>query len=164
MDPKPLMMIVDDDVSNIKALESILKEDYRIVPRKSGEQALSYFETLGYSWPGPNAPAQGQQVLANGNNIAARLPGLILLDVVMPGIDGYEVCWRLRKHPQLAKIPVIFLTGKIEASDVTRGFEIGAVDFVAKPFNGVELKARVATHLSPRSVRESLGRTNDQNI
>ena len=148
MDPKPLIMIVDDDVTNIKALESILIEDYRIVPRKSGEQALKYFETLGYLWPGSDVGASSQAELINQINLAAKLPNLILLDVMLPGINGYEVCLRLQGHPELAKIPIIFVTGNVEASDIERGLEIGAIDFVSKPFKGAEVRARVAAQLS----------------
>ncbi len=146
---KPLLMIVDDDTTNIKSLEFIFGKEYRLIPRKSGEMALKYFETLGYTWNDAyGAPGEGQS--------PDRIPDLILLDIMMPGIDGYEVCAQLKAHPELAGIPIIFVTGKMEAPDVTRGFEIGAVDYVTKPFNGAELKARVTTHLSLMAARESL--------
>ena len=74
----------------------------------------------------------------------------------MPGMDGYEVCRRIKASPELAEIPIIFLTGKTETEDVVRGFEVGAVDYVGKPFNAHELLARVRTHLE-------IGRLNREN-
>ena len=92
--------------------------------------------------------------------LAAGTPGpdLILLDVVMPGMDGYEVCARLKVDPATRDIPVIFLTGQTETTDETRGFEVGAVDYIHKPFSPAVVAARVQTHLALRETREQLAR------
>jgi len=117
------ILLVEDDPSNIDAITSILKsEGYHISVATSGTRALDTLTRLH--------------------------PDLILLDVVMPGMDGYETCQRLKADPRWQDIPVIFLTGRTETSDVVRGFEVGAVDYVAKPFNAHELLARVRTHLA----------------
>ena len=83
-------------------------------------------------------------------------PDLILLDVMMPEMDGYEVCIRLKADPETRDIPVIFLTGQTEIEDETRGFEVGAVDYIHKPFSPAVVKARVQTHLVLRGIREQL--------
>jgi signal transduction histidine kinase len=88
---------------------------------------------------------------------AAQYPfDLMLLDVIMPGMDGFEVCMRLKKNPVTAGIPVIFLTGQMDAESIMKGFEAGAVDYLAKPFNKVELLARVKNHLELKRSREEL--------
>jgi serine phosphatase RsbU (regulator of sigma subunit) len=89
---------------------------------------------------------------------AKPAPDLILLDVEMPEMDGYEVCRRLKSDPETLEIPVIFLTGKTEAEDETRGFSVGAVDYIHKPFSPAVVKARVQTHLALRQAREQLAR------
>jgi serine phosphatase RsbU (regulator of sigma subunit) len=86
------------------------------------------------------------------------LPDLILLDVVMPEMDGYEVCGILKASSETRDIPVIFLTGKTEADDETKGFDMGAVDYIHKPFLAAVVKARVHTHLMLREAREQLSR------
>lgn len=157
---KPLLMFVDDDVANIKVLENIFEADYRFIPRKSGEQVLKYFERLGFFQEGN---AESSRVEVSEDVLHKRsegTPDLIILDIMMPGIDGYEVCARLKEDSDLAKIPVIFVTGKVEAQDIARGFATGGVDYVAKPFNASELLARVATHLSLKSAREGLAQKN----
>jgi response regulator RpfG family c-di-GMP phosphodiesterase len=83
-------------------------------------------------------------------------PDIILLDVMMPDLDGYEVCSRLKLDPTTCDIPVIFLTGKIEAEDETKGFKLGAVDYIHKPFSPAVVQARVQTHLTLREAREQL--------
>lgn len=157
---KPLLMIVDDDVPNLKALENIFKDDYRIVPRKSGEQVLKYFEMFGFFQGMSADDSTAKSDEESSRKRTANTPDLILLDVMMPGLDGYAVCAMLKEDPDLTKIPVIFVTGRIEAKDVTRGFETGAVDYVTKPFNTAELQARVATHLSLKKARENLTEKN----
>src|SRR6185369_5999091 len=84
------------------------------------------------------------------------LPDLVLLDVMMPQMDGYEVCTRLKADPETQDIPVIFLTGQTEIEDETRGFEVGAVDYIHKPFSPAVVKARVHTHLVLRGIRQQL--------
>jgi sigma-B regulation protein RsbU (phosphoserine phosphatase) len=89
---------------------------------------------------------------------AKPYPDLILLDVMMPEMDGYEVCGVLKATPEARDIPVIFLTGKTEVDDETKGFEVGAVDYIHKPFSPAVVKARVHTHLVLREAREQLTR------
>ena len=122
MTEKGRILIVDDERYNIKVLTGILRDDYKIMAAKDGESALK---------------------IANGPNP----PDLILLDILMPGIDGYEVCHRLKKNELTQNIPVIFVTAVSEAMDAAQAFELGAVDYVAKPFNPVTVKARVNTHM-----------------
>ena len=153
---KPLLMIVDDSPLNIKTLEAIFRAHYRIVPRKSGEQVLQYFETLGFifdSAPGPPLN-EGEEDAARISDL--RVPDLILLDVMMPGLSGFDVCSKLKTNPRLAMIPIIFVTGKTDAESVTKGFGVGAVDYVTKPFNAAELNARVSTHMLLRDTLETL--------
>jgi len=87
---------------------------------------------------------------------ASPQPDLILLDVMMPDVDGYEVCSRLKSDPSTREIPIIFLTGKTEPEDETKGFELGAVDYIHKPFSPAVVQARVETHLTLREAREQL--------
>ncbi len=85
-----------------------------------------------------------------------RPPDLILLDVMMPEMDGYEVCRRLKEHKATAQIPIIFITGKHGEQDEIKGFEMGAVDYIRKPFNPVVVLARVQTHLDLKKYRDFL--------
>ncbi len=156
----PLLMIIDDDVTNLKTLENIFQADYRLVLRKSGEQALKYFEDIGWALEGDEPAFAEMQNEGSSNKRTANTPDLILLDIMMPGIGGFEVCTRLKANPDLVKIPIIFITGKAEPEDITRGFEIGVVDYVTKPFNTAEMKARVATHLSLKNAREAIAAKN----
>ncbi len=128
---KPMILIVDDVSKNIQLLGNILRNmNYQISFATNGEQAL---------------------LMINDVN-----PDLILLDIMMPGMDGYEVCKRLKNNPRSAEIPVIFLTAKTETEDVVKGFQMGAVDFVSKPFNSSELLARVNTHVELRNAKKEL--------
>ena len=113
---------MDDERFNIKTLTEILHEDYKIMAAKNGDQALKAFE-------------------------GDVLPDLILLDIMMPGIDGYEVCKRLKENPRTTNIPLIFVTAVTEIEDAARGFRAGAVDFIQKPLNPVMVKARVKLHI-----------------
>ncbi len=88
-------------------------------------------------------------------------PDLILLDVMMPGMDGYEVCQRLKANPASREIPVIFITAMSELENKTHGFELGAMDYITKPFEALEVKARVKTHLSLQKTRQALARQNE---
>ena len=128
---KPHILIVDDERFNIKTLAGLLHEDYKIMAAKTGEQAL---KTL-----------QGE-----------ILPDLILLDIMMPGIDGYEVCERLKADERAKHIPVIFVTAVTEIEDAARGFQAGAVDFIQKPLNPVMAKARVDLHIKLHKSMEDL--------
>jgi adenylate cyclase len=129
------ILVVDDASANIEILCSILKEKgYQISVAPNGKQALE---------------------------VLARIrPDLILLDVMMPEVDGFETCRRLKASEDWRDIPVIFLTAKNEVADIVKGFELGAVDYVAKPFNAHELLARVSTHLTIDQLRCSLAEKN----
>jgi phosphoserine phosphatase RsbU/P len=126
-----LILIVDDTPLNIGVISGALKDSYKTKVATNGEKAL---------------------VLA----CAEEKPDLILLDVMMPGMDGYEVCSRLKADPATNEIPVIFLTGQTSAEDETRGFEVGAVDYVHKPFSPAVVKARVRSHILLREARAQL--------
>jgi phosphoserine phosphatase RsbU/P len=130
-DEKKTVLVVDDAPANIQVVNSILKDTYKVRIATNGEKALELVKT-------------------------APRPDLILLDVMMPGMDGYQVCSQLKTDPGTKDIPVIFLTGQTETSDETRGFEVGAVDYIHKPFSPAVVQARVQTHLVLRGVREQL--------
>lgn len=119
---KPTVLIVDDAAENLRILIELLKDDYHVIPLKSGKAAMKKL-------------AQDP------------LPDLALLDIVMPEMDGYELCTRLKADPRTKEIPVIFITAVSEAMDDARAFELGAVDYVPKPFNPMTVKARVNTHI-----------------
>ena len=126
-----LILIVDDTPTNIGVISGALKDAYKTKIATNGQKAL--------------ALAAGEEK-----------PDLILLDIMMPEMDGYEVCARLKADPATRDIPVIFLTGQTGAEDETRGFEVGAVDYVHKPFSPAVVKARVRSHIQLREAREQL--------
>jgi sigma-B regulation protein RsbU (phosphoserine phosphatase) len=130
---KKTVLVVDDAPANIHVVNEILHDTYRVRIATTGVKGLE----LAKSTPGPD---------------------LILLDVIMPGMDGYEVCARLKAGSATRDIPVIFLTGQTESADETRGFEVGAVDYIHKPFSPAVVAARVQTHLALRETREQLAR------
>src|SRR5271155_5471152 len=130
-DQKKTILLVDDAPANIQIANAILKDTYKIRIATNGAKALE---------------------LAN----AEPFPDLILLDVMMPEMDGYEVCSRLKSNSETRDIPVIFLTGQTEIEDESRGFEVGAVDYIHKPFSPAVVRARVQTHLVLRGIREQL--------
>lgn len=131
--PNKSILIVDDTPINIGVISGALKDTYKTKVATSGERAL---------------------VIANGDD----KPDLILLDVMMPEMDGYEVCRRLKANPDTCEIPVIFLTGQTAADDETKGFEVGAVDYIHKPFSEAVVKARVRTHLMLREAHAQLAK------
>ncbi len=129
--PKPLILVAEDVPRNLEIVCNILKkEDYRIAAAGNGRQVLEMIPLI--------------------------QPDLVLLDVMMPEMDGFEVCQRLKNSMETKDIPIIFLTAKTETVDIVKGFEIGAVDYVTKPFNGMELVSRVKTHLELKFARERL--------
>jgi serine phosphatase RsbU (regulator of sigma subunit) len=130
---KKVVLVVDDAPANIHVVNEILHDTYKIKIATNGAKGLE----LAAATPGPD---------------------LILLDVIMPGMDGYEVCTRLKASAATRDIPVIFLTGQTESSDETKGFEVGAVDYIHKPFSPAVVAARVHTHLALRDTREQLER------
>jgi signal transduction histidine kinase len=131
MSDKKLILAVDDSPPNLKVLGNILKEN-----------GLS-----------PALVSNGIKALSS---VKKRLPDLILLDVMMPDMDGFEVCKQLKQDAATKDIPVIFLTAKTEKEDVIGGLELGAVDYVTKPFNSNELMTRVNTHLELKAAKEEL--------
>jgi serine phosphatase RsbU (regulator of sigma subunit) len=130
---RKVVLVVDDAPSNIRVVNEILHHTYQVRIATNGAKALE---------------------LAAGT----PPPDLILLDVVMPGMDGYQVCTHLKANPATSDIPVIFLTGQTESADETRGFETGAVDYIHKPFSPAVVAARVQTHLALRETRQQLAR------
>ncbi len=129
------ILIVDDVAANLQVLNSLLKDEYRTLIATNGQKALE---------------------LARSDSP----PDLILLDIMMPDLDGYEVCGQLQADPQTAEIPVIFITGKVELVDEIRGFSLGCVDYITKPISPPILKARVKTHLILAEAREFLRNQN----
>ncbi|MFC2155651.1 response regulator [Acidobacteriota bacterium] len=126
---KPLVLIVDDVPKNLQVLGNILrKKDYNIAAATSGKQALDMVEKI--------------------------LPDLILLDIMMPDIDGFQVCEKLKASKRSKDVPVIFLTAKTGTEDIVKGFEVGAVDYLTKPFNSAELLARAHTHIELKKARD----------
>ncbi|UXH80370.1 HD-GYP domain-containing protein [Roseateles amylovorans] len=119
---RPIVLVVDDTPDNLSLMSELLHNDYRVKIANGGDKALR---------------------IAN----ADPAPDLILLDVMMPGIDGYEVCARLKGAPATSDIPIIFLTAKSDVADETRGFSLGAVDYITKPISPPIVLARVRTQL-----------------
>lgn len=128
---EPLVLIVDDQPANIQLLGQMLAQaGYEVMPASSGEQALT--------------------------RALARPPDLVLLDMMMPGMDGFELCRRLKTDPRLLDVPTIFLTAATEREFLVRAFELGAVDYITKPFVAEELLARVRTHVNLKRATEHL--------
>jgi diguanylate cyclase (GGDEF)-like protein len=127
----PKILIVDDDPSQIRTLVPFLREEgYTILIATDGPGALEI--------------------------VSQETPDLILLDVMMPDMDGYEVCRRLKENPRHRQVPVIFVTGKSEEKDETEGFSLGAVDYISKPYSLPRVQARVRTHLELKRHRDEL--------
>lgn len=123
--------MVDDNPKNLQILSAVLyKEGHTIVFASNGKQAIEI--------------AQNQS------------PDLILLDINLPDIDGFDVCRKLKNNPLTKDIPIIFITGRIETEDIVLGFRVGAVDYITKPFNIVELLSRVNTHLNLKRSRDEV--------
>jgi DNA-binding NtrC family response regulator len=129
-----LIMIVDDSPTNIDILAGTLKDRYRLTIAKSGKTAFERLEQ--------------------------QLPDLILLDIMMPQMDGFEVCRHLKKTVLTRDIPIIFITAMEEADLKTKGFELGAVDYITRPFHASEVIARVHTHISLRRMHLALDEKN----
>ena len=126
-----MILIVDDKKENLQVLGSILiKEKYQISVAKNGLEALKI--------------------------VSKVKPEIILLDIMMPELDGFETCKRLKESGETKDIPIIFLTAKIEPEDIVKGFELGAVDYITKPFNAKELLVRVNTHLDLKHSHEKI--------
>lgn len=121
-DPRPTLLLVDDEPINLQVLRHTLQDDYRLLFAKDGQRALEL----------------------------ARIdkPDLILMDIMMPGMSGYAACEALKNDPSTAPIPLIFITALTEVANEQHGFDLGAVDYISKPFSPVIVKARVRNHLS----------------
>jgi signal transduction histidine kinase len=128
-----VVLVVDDQIKNIQIVGTILtREGYEVIPATSGAQALQ--------------------------RISARFPDVVLLDVVMPEMDGFEVCRLLHERPETASLPVIFVSAANDTDTIVRGLEAGGVDYMTKPFNKSELLARVRTHVDLQRARETTAR------
>jgi PAS domain S-box-containing protein len=125
------ILIVDDSPENIRVLADLLGSDFEIRIAKNGSTALDILTSPPY-------------------------PDLILLDIMMPGMDGYEVCRKIKTNINIRNIPVIFITAKSMEEDIIKGFELGGVDYITKPFNEKELIARIQTHLELKAINEEL--------
>lgn len=130
MTGRPTILIVDDEISNIEIMNAILEDDYEICFATSGAQALETARRI--------------------------LPDLILLDILMPGMDGFELCRRLKNEALLTDVPVIFTTGLGDTEDEVRGLSLGAIDYVTKPVQPVVLRARVSNHIELKRLRDQL--------
>ncbi|MGD8212467.1 MAG: SpoIIE family protein phosphatase [Desulfobacterales bacterium] len=137
IDNRETLLLVDDNPTNLQVLRQALQGmDCKMLFAKNGERALS--------------------IAAEGH------PSLILLDIMMPGIDGFEVCRRLKSDPATEDIPVIFLSALVDTQDKVKGLQLGAVDYVSKPFQPEEVKARVDTHLTIHRLRREVQDQKDQ--
>lgn len=131
------VLVVDDSTFNLNMLADVVDgSGHKLVLAKSGKQAFKCIEL--------------------------EKPDLILLDVVMPEMDGYHVCSHLKQDPKLKDIPIIFLTSRSHPEDIVKGFEVGGVDYITKPFNKVELTARINTHLSMKKAHDHIKRVNER--
>ncbi len=135
---KRLVLIVDDNPENLQVLAGHLNEaSYEVLAANNGPRAVAL--------------------------VRNRKPDLILLDIQMPGMDGFAVCREIKKDPDMADIPVIFITAaRTGTNDVLEGFQVGAVDYVTKPFNSLELLARVRTHIELKLARDLILTYNEQ--
>ncbi len=128
---KATVLVVDDTPDNLSLMSGLLKDDYKVKVANNGEKALKIAQS--------DSP-----------------PDLVLLDIMMPGMDGYEVCRHLKSNPQTRDIPVIFLTAKVEVEDEKRGLELGAVDYLTKPVSPPIVMARVKNHLALKAQADFL--------
>jgi len=133
-DSRPLILIVDDEQKNLQVLGTILMDHkYNVVGANSGKNALKVLKHT--------------------------IPDLMLLDIMMPDMNGYETCMHIKSDEKLKEIPVIFLTAKVEPEDIIKGFDAGGVDYITKPFNHAELLARISTHIELKQSRDALKKT-----
>lgn len=126
MENKPKIMIVDDDPTNIEIVTEILEDSYEIKSVFSGEEALE--------------------------EIYSFKPDIVLLDIMMPGIDGYEVCKIIRADEQIKDITVLLVSAKAMAKEMKKGFEVGADDYITKPFEHDDLELQIAKHIKNRQI------------
>jgi len=131
-EPKPIVLIVDDDPVSVRILQAVLQEDYEIWCAADGAAAIDIAMT------------------------SSPPPDLILLDVLMPGMDGYHVCRALKAERRTQRIPIIFITAMVSEEDETKGLEVGAVDYITKPFSTPVVKARVKAHVNLKRYQDTL--------
>lgn len=124
----PTLLVADDTPTNLALVDSVLGEDFELLIATNGQEALE----LAF----------------------AELPVLILMDVMMPVLDGFEACRRIKADPRTHDIPVLFLTALADTEALLRGFEAGGADYVAKPFHPEELRARITTHVALKQARD----------
>ncbi len=132
---KHIVLVADDAPENIDILVGILEDEFLVKVARNGEQVL--------------------ELVAENDP-----PDIILLDIVMPGMTGYDVCLKLKSRKKTREIPVIFITALTEMDSIVRGFEVGGVDYIVKPFNTAELMTRLKTHLRLKDVTEILKNSN----
>ncbi len=135
--PKPMILVVDDVPKNIQLLGNILRNNnYQI-----------------------SFAANGQQALEMMNDIT---PDLVLLDIMMPGENGYEICKKLKSDESTVEIPIIFISALDDMVDMDRAFSVGGVDYITKPFSSVEILARIDTHLNLVNLQRQMAEKNKQ--
>lgn len=134
---RPIILVVDDTPENIDVLKGALIEDYTIRPAPNG-------------------------VIALKAALIHPVPDLVLLDIMMPGMDGYEVCRRLKENKATSDIPIIFVTAKSEEADEIEGLKLGAVDYITKPFSVPIVQARIKTHLALRFATRAMKKSNQK--
>jgi len=128
---RPVILVVDDNVENLKVIASTLdRYGFSAAVAMNADECFSF--------------------------LSREKPELILMDVMMPGTDGFDLCAQLKRSPAYKEIPVIFLTARADSEDAVRGLQAGAVDYVVKPFNPAELLARVRTHVELKHAREEI--------
>jgi len=130
---KSKVLIVDDDAGNIRVLVEILRENFATQVALNAEIAFAMFES-GY------------------------VPDIILLDIVMPGMSGYDLCRELKKDNKYGRIPIIFISALTSEEDEAKGLKLGAVDYISKPFSGPLVKARIKNHLELSMYRDYHGK------
>lgn len=131
------VLIVDDNTKNVQVLGTILMDSkYRVAVANQGTLVFNLLPKVN--------------------------PDLILLDIMMPEMDGFEVCRRIKADPATQHIPIIFLTAKTETDDIVKGFDLGAADFITKPFRSKELVARVQTHVTLMRLQQDLKKKNQE--
>ncbi|MFO7818992.1 MAG: response regulator [Halanaerobacter sp.] len=132
---KRTIMVVEDEKANIDILLEAFKDDYQVMVALNGEEALKA--------------------------VASNRPDLILLDIMLPKMNGYEVCKKLKNDPKTAEIPIIFATTMDQDTNERKGLELGAIDYITKPFNIPVVKARVKNHLELKKAKEALNHQNE---
>ena len=127
---KSLILVVDDVAQNITILKEALEKDFQLAAAINGKRAVEYVKNT--------------------------QPDLVLLDILMPDMDGYEVCRRMKEIPHMEDVPIIFITSLNDTENIIKGFHEGAVDYISKPFDIDEVKSRVIVHLGLKQYRDEL--------